>query len=230
MNNIDEARNIETHPDITEDIPQQRSRQTCNDNHGNRHFNRTDQIQYFGSFVLLFWIGTSGIILITSPFLVKSKRESTIREVSQTVVTLYTLFTAVLYIWLILRKSAYQQLECLRIRPLRKLTTSQASLLTALYILGFGTILKIVVHFVTDILCLEGNKMDADHDINDIIFRIVRLFTLIIQLKFFSMYSANVVLNHRKFHTILAFLVAGEFWSWLYETSEPVWSLTKQKS
>ena len=193
-----------------------------------RTFIRKDQISYYGSFVLLFWLITAGIILITAPFFTvpQNKDGKNLRAASQIVVSIYTVFAAVLYLWMIFRRAKYQKEEWIYPQRSHTLTTSQASLLTALYLLGLGTLLRISIDCVANfIISCSSNPVEtnAHLDVGYIIFLIVRMIAVVLQLWFFYIYSAKTIINHRRFHKTMAFLVAAEVWSWLYQTTDPVW-------
>ena len=193
-----------------------------------RTFERKDQISYYGSFVLLFWLGTAGIILITAPFFVipKNKDGKNLRAASQILVSIYTIFTAVLYLWMIIRRRKYQEEGWIYPQRLHTLTTSQASLMTALYLLGLGTILRILINCVDNIIILCSSnpaEINTHLDVGNIVLLIVRMIAVVLQLWFFYIYNAKVIINHRCFHKTLAFLVAAEVWSWLYQTTDPIW-------
>ena len=193
-----------------------------------RTFNRKDQISYYGSFVLLFWLGTAGIILITAPFFIvpRNKDGKNLRAASQILVSIYTVFTAVLYFWMIIRRSKYQKEGWIYPQHPHTLSTSQASLMTALYLLGLGTILRILINCVANIIIsCSGNPAEINKhlDVGNIVLLIVRIIAVVLQLRFFYIYSAKIIINHRCFHKTMAFLVAAEIWSWLYQTTDPIW-------
>ena len=148
-----------------------------------------------------------------------------IREASQALVSIYTTLNAVLYMWMIIRRLEYQRQGWLNCRRSRSLTPSQASLLSALYLLGSGTLLRIFIDFVTDMICLSNSdsQINMSIDIGNLVFLAVRAVTVFFQLIFFHNYSARMILNKRFFHKAMAFLVAGELWTWLYLTTNPIW-------
>ena len=192
-----------------------------------RTFNRKDQISYYGSFVLLFWLITAGVVLITAPFFIvpQNKDGKNLRAASQIVVSIYTVFTAVLYLWMIFRRSKYQKEEWIYPQRPHTLTTSQASLLTALYLLGLGTFLRISIDCVAKFIlsCSSNPKINKHLDVANIVLLIVRMIAVVLQLRFFYIYSAKTIINHRCFHKTMAILVAAEAWSWLYQTTDPIW-------
>ena len=129
-----------------------------------RTFGRKDQISYYGSFVILFWLGTAGIIILTTPFLIFPQKAnnnfvSMIKEASEALVSIYTIFNAALYLWKSIRRPEYQRQGWVKCRRSRVLTPSQASLLSALYLLGSGTLLRIMIDFVTDLICLSNSNV-----------------------------------------------------------------------